>query len=110
MSQLNTINEAHMIAELDAWSKFHNRKPESVDEMLEYDDLTQYQQNWLAEFANRWTFAEEGHLWIQGYLNPPESFFTEHRAWIASAEYQQFFSDWDVQFIPEGYEDAKEKP
>lgn len=100
---MNTIQSEHLTAEIAAWCKQQGLEWASADEMLHDETLSQYQRQWLAEFCNRWEFAEDGEMHFMEYLIHPNA-YGEQTIWLTSPEYRAFVADWGTPFIPEGYE------
>lgn len=105
---MTTIQASHLAAELEAWCALQGLEPQSVDEMLEGGNLTDYHLAWLKDFANRWEYADDGKFWIQGRLQHPDA-FTEQTTWYKSQEFLCLVDDWGKPHVPSGYEAARIK-
>lgn len=99
---MSTIQEERLVAEFVAWVALQGLPHECAEELLEREDLTEYQIKWLYDYCNRWEFAASGHYWINGTHVPAN--YPEHARWIASDQYVEFMMDWDKPFIPEGFD------
>lgn len=106
MNKMTAIQDSHLSAELTAWCALQGLEPESADEMIEREDLTEYQLAWLKDFCNRWWWADCDHMWISGRLQHPDT-FTEQTTWYKSQEFADLVDTWGKPLIPEGYEAAR---